>query len=48
MLKLCEHPFSPYVQKVKIALYEKKIPFEVEIPNAFSGGPSNHCRSPGA
>ena len=38
MIKLYEHPFSPYVQKVKIALYEKNVPFEVEIPNAFSGG----------
>ena len=37
MIKLYEHPFSPYVQKVKIALYEKNVPFEVEIPNAFSG-----------
>ncbi len=37
MIKLYEHPFSPYVQKVKIALYEKNIPFETEIPDAFSG-----------
>ena len=37
MIKLYEHPFSPYVQKVKISLYEKNIPFEAEIPNAFSG-----------
>ncbi len=41
MLKLYEHPFSPYVQKVKIALYEKRIPFEAEIPNAFSGAPTD-------
>jgi glutathione S-transferase len=27
-LKLFEHPLSPYAQKVKIALYEKGIPFE--------------------
>ena len=42
MLKLYEHPFSPYVQKVKIALYEKNIPFEVEIPEAFSGAPTKY------
>ena len=37
MLKLYEHPFSPYVQKVKISLFEKNIPFEAEMPDAFSG-----------
>jgi glutathione S-transferase/RNA polymerase-associated protein len=37
MIKLYEHPFSPYVQKVKISLYEKNIPFVTEIPVAFSG-----------
>jgi glutathione S-transferase len=42
MLKLYEHPFSPYVQKVKIALYEKNIPFEVEMPDAFSGAPTKY------
>jgi glutathione S-transferase len=42
MLKLWEHPFSPYVQKVKISLYEKNIPFEAEIPNAFSGGATDY------
>lgn len=42
MIKLYEHPFSPYVQKVKIALFEKNIPFEVEIPNAFSGAPTDY------
>jgi glutathione S-transferase len=35
MLKLYEHPLSPYAQKVKIALYEKGIPFEAAIPNLF-------------
>src|SRR5579885_593655 len=40
MLKLFEHPFSPYVQKVKISLYEKGIPFEAEVPDAFSGAPT--------
>ncbi len=45
MIKLYEHPFSPYVQKVKISLYEKNIPFEAEIPNAFSGGPTDYGKS---
>jgi glutathione S-transferase/RNA polymerase-associated protein len=27
-MKLFEHPLSPYARKVKIVLYEKKIPFE--------------------
>lgn len=27
-LKLFEHPLSPYVQKVKLVLYEKGLPFE--------------------
>ncbi|MGC1676348.1 MAG: glutathione S-transferase family protein [Candidatus Binataceae bacterium] len=40
MIKLYEHPFSPYVQKVKIALHEKNVEFETEIPDAFSGAPS--------
>lgn len=40
MLKLFEHPFSPYVQKVKIAFYEKNVAFEVEVPDAFSGAPT--------
>jgi glutathione S-transferase len=40
MLKLYEHPFSPYVQKVKIALYEKNIAFDAEVPDAFSGAPT--------
>ena len=42
MLKLWEHPLSPYVQKVKIALYEKKIAFEAEMPNAFTGGMTDY------
>ncbi|MBY0276889.1 glutathione S-transferase family protein [Candidatus Binatia bacterium] len=35
MLILFEHPLSPYAQKVKIALYEKGIPFEAKIPDLF-------------
>ncbi len=38
MLKLFEHPLSPYVQKVKLALIEKGIEFETELPNLLSGG----------
>lgn len=35
MLTLFEHPLSPYAQKVKIALYEKGVPFEAKMPNLF-------------
>lgn len=35
MLILFEHPLSPYAQKVKIALYEKGIPFEAKTPDLF-------------
>jgi len=45
MIKLYEHPFSPYVQKVKISLCEKNVPFEAEIPNAFSGGTTDYGKS---
>lgn len=45
MLKLFEHPFSPYVQKVKIALYEKNLGFEIEVPDAFSGAPSAYDKT---
>ena len=38
MLKLFEHPLSPYAQKVKIALYEKNIPFETAMPNFMQPG----------
>ena len=38
MLKLYEHPLSPYVQKVKLALMEKGIPFTTEIPDILAGG----------
>ena len=45
MPKLYEHPFSPYVQKVKIALYEKNIAFEVEVPDTFSGAPTEFAKT---
>jgi glutathione S-transferase len=38
MIKLFEHPLSPYAQKVKIALIEKAIPFEAVMPDLLSGG----------
>ena len=38
MIKLFEHPLSPYAQKVKLALIEKGIPFEVAMPDIMSGG----------
>ncbi len=41
MVKLYEHPLSPYAQKVKIALYEKGVPFEVETPNFLGGIDAN-------
>jgi glutathione S-transferase len=36
---LLEHPVSPYAQKVKLALYEKGIPFEAKIPNLLGDDP---------
>jgi glutathione S-transferase/RNA polymerase-associated protein len=45
MIKLYEHPFSPYAQKVKIALYEKNIPFEAEVPNAFAGSATDYGKT---
>jgi glutathione S-transferase/RNA polymerase-associated protein len=38
MLKLFEHPLSPFAQKVKIALVEKGIEFEAITPDIFGGG----------
>jgi len=38
MLTLFEHPLSPYVQKVKIALREKSIPFQVMTPTGIGSG----------
>ena len=37
MLTLFEHPLSPYAQKVKIALREKGIEFQVQLPDLMSG-----------
>ena len=36
MIKLYEHPLSPYAQKCKIALYEKGVEFEALLPDLLS------------
>lgn len=38
MLKLYDHPLSPYAQKVRIALREKGQPFELVLPNGVGAG----------
>jgi glutathione S-transferase len=38
MILLYEHPLSPFAQKVKVALREKRIEFEARIPDLFTGG----------
>lgn len=38
MIVLYEHPLSPYVQKVKIALREKGIEFQAKTPDISEGG----------
>jgi glutathione S-transferase/RNA polymerase-associated protein len=38
MIQVFEHPLSPYAQKVKLALYEKNVPFESVVPNILAGG----------
>lgn len=38
MLRLYDHPFSPYAQKVKIALREKGLPFEPPVPSGIGAG----------
>ena len=38
MLKLYDHPFSPYAQKVKIALREKGVAFEAPLPQGIGAG----------
>jgi glutathione S-transferase/RNA polymerase-associated protein len=41
MVLLYEHPLSPYVQKVKIALRTKAIPFEIRSPLGDAGDPAD-------
>jgi glutathione S-transferase/RNA polymerase-associated protein len=38
MVKLYEHPLSPYAQKCKIALMEKGVAFELLQPDSFATG----------
>jgi glutathione S-transferase/RNA polymerase-associated protein len=38
MLRLYDHPFSPYAQKVKIALREKGQAFEAPLPQGIGAG----------
>jgi len=38
MLVLYEHPLSPYAQKVKIALREKGLEFDVRMPEGIGAG----------
>ncbi|MEL6828749.1 MAG: glutathione S-transferase family protein [Pseudomonadota bacterium] len=38
MLIIYEHPLSPYAQKVKIALREKQVPFELRFPEGIGAG----------
>lgn len=45
MITLYEHPLSPFAQKVKIALYEKGIPFAAVTPDIFGGGTPEFVRS---
>lgn len=45
MITLYEHPLSPFAQKVKIALYEKNIPFEPVTPDIFGEGTPDFVHS---
>ncbi|HXV01215.1 MAG TPA: glutathione S-transferase family protein [Caulobacteraceae bacterium] len=38
MIRLFEHPLSPYAQKVKIALREKGVDFEAALPGGLGAG----------
>lgn len=38
MLKLYDHPFSPYAQKVKISLLEKGVAYETAMPAGIGAG----------
>ncbi|WP_293677205.1 glutathione S-transferase family protein [uncultured Phenylobacterium sp.] len=38
MLRLYDHPFSPYAQKVKISLREKGQEFEIPLPEGIGAG----------
>src|SRR6202000_2839300 len=38
MITLYDHPLSPYAQKVRIALREKGVPFQVALPGGLGAG----------
>jgi glutathione S-transferase len=38
MVTIYEHPLSPYAQKVKIALREKGVTFDLALPGGFGAG----------
>lgn len=38
MIKIYDHPLSPYAQKVKISLIEKEVPFETQLPTDLGAG----------
>ena len=38
MTKVYDHPLSPYAQKVKIALREKGVAFELALPGGLGAG----------
>lgn len=38
MVTVYEHPLSPYSQKVKIALREKAVPFDLRLPGGLGAG----------
>ena len=38
MIKLYDHPLSPYAQKVRIALREKGAPFQLALPGGLGAG----------
>jgi glutathione S-transferase/RNA polymerase-associated protein len=46
MPTLYEHPLSPYAQKVKIALLEKGVPFDLQMPNLLGGDDAFAAVSP--
>src|SRR5580658_7459661 len=38
MITLYDHPLSPYCQKVRISLREKRLPFELALPGGLGAG----------
>jgi glutathione S-transferase len=38
MITLYDHPLSPYAQKVRIALREKNVPFQLALPGGIGAG----------